>query len=125
MNVRESITAARMNGPSPQPDGAHVFEFCFGADDPVFAGHFPNRPLLPGIFQIEMARMAAEWALARPLFISEVGKAKFLHPIVPDQVVKLNLKLMEENTVVQVRAGFSVNGRPAGETLLRLCPNAQ
>lgn len=124
MNVRESITSARVNGLSPQTDGSRIFEFRFGAADPVFAGHFPNRPLLPGIFQIEMARTAAEWALGKPFFISEVCKAKFLHPIMPDQTVKLNLKLTEENDIVQVRAGFSVNGRPAGETLLQLCRNA-
>ena len=124
MNLRESIAAARTDGPSPQPDGTKAFEFRFGADEPVFAGHFPNRPLLPGIFQLEMARMAAEWVLGGPLFIREVGKAKFLHPIVPDQTVRLELKLTEENDFVQVRASFSVNSRPAGETFLRLCRNA-
>ena len=125
MNLRDSIAAARVDGPLPQPDGANVFEFRFGADDPVFAGHFPNRPLLPGIYQIEMARMAAEWVLRKPLFVRQVCKAKFLHPIAPDQTARLTLKLTEENDVVRVRVGFLVNNRPAGESLLELCRNAQ
>ena len=59
MNMQSSIAAARVSGPSPQPDGGVVFEFRFPAGDPVFTGHFPGRPILPGVFQLEMARWAA------------------------------------------------------------------
>ena len=118
--MQASITAARVAGPLSQPDGATVFEFRFAAHDPVFAGHFPNRPLLPGVFQLEMARAAAQWTLDCPLAISEVCKAKFLRPILPDELVRLDLKLSHEPAAVLARAGFSVGGRPAGETLLRL-----
>lgn len=120
MSMRDIIAAARITAEPVKDGGGNIFEFCFGPEEPLFAGHFPNRPLLPGIFQLEMARMVAEWALDCPLCIREVSKAKFLHPITPGQIVRLNLKVTENNELLQARASFSVAGRPAGETLLTL-----
>jgi 3-hydroxyacyl-[acyl-carrier-protein] dehydratase len=120
MTMRNSIAAARIDGPRREADGTVVFEFRFGADDPTFAGHFPTRPLLPGVFQLEMARAVAEWALDCPLTVREVCKAKFLRPILPDEIVRLELKWSEADGTILARAGFSVGGQPAGETVLRL-----
>ena len=122
MTMRTSIDGARMSGPiRERTEGAVVFEFRFGADDPTFAGHFPGRPLLPGVFQLEMARVAAEWALECPLRVIEVCRAKFLRPIVPDEVVRLELKCSEAEGVIRARAGLSVGGQAAGEAVLNLC----
>ena len=116
MRMRESITAARQGGDGP------VFEFCFAGSDPIFAGHFPGRAILPGIFQIEMARMAAEWSSRRRLVIREVSRAKFQRPVLPGERLKLELKLIETGAgdVASAHAHFSVDGQPAGETLLKL-----
>jgi 3-hydroxyacyl-[acyl-carrier-protein] dehydratase len=123
MTMQSSIAAARIGEPQKSIDGTSVFEFCFGADDPTFAGHFPNRPLLPGIFQLEMARVTAETVLDCPLALREISKAKFQRPILPDEIVRLELKLSETSEIIQVRANFSVKGQPAGETILLLCRN--
>ena len=120
MTMRESIAAARISGPQPTADGAAVFEFRFGADDPTFAGHFPTHPLLPGIFQLEMARTAAEWVLNCRLGVREVSKAKFQRPIYPAESVRVELKWSEAGDLIRVRAGFSVVGQAAGETALSL-----
>jgi 3-hydroxymyristoyl/3-hydroxydecanoyl-(acyl carrier protein) dehydratase len=115
-----SITAARVNDPSPQPDGTASIDFRFAATDPVFAGHFPKQPLVPGVFQLEMARMGAELLLGEHLSVREIAKAKFLRPIVPTELVRMNLKLSEVDGSIAVRASFSVGGQAAGETLLKL-----
>jgi|SRR5665213_536530 len=120
MTMRDSISAARKSGPLPQADGANLFEFNFSADDPVFAGHFPNRPILPGIFQLEIARMAAEWIQNRPLAVQEIAKAKFQRPVLPGEILKLNLKLSEAGGVFSARANFICGGQPAGEAFLKL-----
>ena len=120
MTMRDSIAAARISGPQSEGDGAAVFEFRFAADDATFQGHFPSRPLVPGVFQLEMARAAAEWMLNCPLAIREVGKAKFLRPIRPDEIVRLTMKLSPNDHTIQARAGFSVEGQPAGESWLSL-----
>ena len=123
MNMQDSIAAARVSGPLIQGDGTTAFEFRFLADEPVFAGHFPGRPLLPGIFQLEMARLAAECVLKHRLKVREISKAKFLRPILPEELVRLALKLSDEGGTIQARASLSVEGKPAGETILMLCRN--
>lgn len=120
MNMQQSITAARVNGPQREADGSAVFEFRFPATDPVFAGHFPGRPILPGVFQMEMARVAAELVLGQKLIVHEIAKARFSRPILPDETVRLQLKLSEKDGLTHARAGLSVNGQAAGETILFL-----
>ena len=121
MTMRDSISAAKISGPAPQADGASLFEFNFDASDPMFAGHFPGRPILPGVFQLEIVRMAAEWLENRKLNVQEVAKAKFQRPILPGEILKLNLKLSETGGVISARANFSCGGQAAGEALIKLC----
>jgi 3-hydroxyacyl-[acyl-carrier-protein] dehydratase len=118
--MRASITAARISGPSREPDGTTCLEFRFAPTDPVFAGHFPNQPLVPGVFQLEMARLGAEWLIGEQLGVREISKAKFLRPIVPAELVRMNLRLSESDGNIGVRATFSVGGQAAGETVLKL-----
>jgi 3-hydroxymyristoyl/3-hydroxydecanoyl-(acyl carrier protein) dehydratase len=120
VTMQASIAAARVNGPSPQAGGTASIEFKFAATDPVFAGHFPKQPLLPGIFQLEMARLGAEWLLGRRLSLREICKAKFLRPIIPAELIRMNLKLSEHEDELGARAIFSVGGQAAGETILKL-----
>lgn len=120
MTMQSSIAAARIGSPQQNADGIDVFEFRFGADDLVFAGHFPNHPLLPGVFQLEMARMAAESVLNCSLTVREICRAKFQRPILPDELVRLELKLSEADKAIQARANFFAGGQPAGETILSL-----
>ncbi|MGZ5505532.1 MAG: ApeI family dehydratase [Limisphaerales bacterium] len=123
MTMRESIAAARISGPEPAPDGAAVFEFRFSAGSPVFAGHFPTHPLLPGIFQLEMTRATMEWILLCRLVVRVVSKSKFQRPIYPDEIVRMALKWSEVGDTIRARADFTVGGQRAGETTMKLCRN--
>ena len=118
--MRASITAARTSGPSSTPDGSASIDFKFDAADPVFAGHFPKQPIVPGVFQLEMARLGAEWLLREQLHVHEIARAKFLRPIVPTELVRMNIKVSEADGSIGVRATFSVGGQAAGETVLKL-----
>ena len=122
--MRRSIAAARTSGPTAAAEGVSVFEFRFSAGDPTFAGHFPQRPLLPGAFQIEMARAAAEWLLGGSLAVREIARAKFLRPILPEQNVRGELKVSEAEGLIRVRAGFSVDGQRVSEVVLELWRSA-
>jgi 3-hydroxymyristoyl/3-hydroxydecanoyl-(acyl carrier protein) dehydratase len=118
--MQASIAAARVDGPSRQPDGTASIEFKFPATDPFFVGHFPKQALLPGVFQLEMARLGAEWVLEKRLSVREICRAKFLRPIIPAELIRMNLKVSEDSGGVGVRASFSVGGQAAGETILKL-----
>jgi 3-hydroxymyristoyl/3-hydroxydecanoyl-(acyl carrier protein) dehydratase len=120
--MRESIRAAMVKGPVHEPKaGTASFEFRFAASDPVFAGHFPGQPLLPGVFQIEMTRVAAESVLGNALDIREIVRAKFLRPILPEEIIRLCLKFNEESSIIHARATLVAGGQSAGEAALKLC----
>ena len=119
MSMKDSIAAAQAGGPLETEGGAR-FNFCFAADDPVFAGHFPGNPILPGVFQLELTRLAAESVLKRPLVLREISRAKFRLPISPSETIRVELKLTEKDDAIQARASFSVGDQPAGETILML-----
>jgi len=123
MTVKHSIANARFGEPQHNSDGSTTFEFKFAANDPVFAGHFPGYPILPGVFQLEMVRAAAESVLNCPLNIREIRKSKFQRPILPEEVMRVELKLTEKEGTIEARAGFSVGGQPAGETAMLLWRN--
>ena len=123
MTMRDPITAARISGPTPTPDGTAILEFRFPPEDPTFASHFPTRPLVPGVFLIEMARVAAETVRAQAFTVREITKAKFLRPVIPDETVRVELKLAAQADTLQAHARLSVGGRPAGEVRLQLVPN--
>jgi 3-hydroxymyristoyl/3-hydroxydecanoyl-(acyl carrier protein) dehydratase len=123
MNMRDSIAAARISGPIHPPEGMGAvawFEFCFRGDDPTFAGHFPGRPLLPGTFQLELARHSAELSLGCPVALREVPKAKFLRPIMPGEMIQVELKHTEAAGAIQARVRVFVANQPAAEMLLTL-----
>jgi 3-hydroxyacyl-[acyl-carrier-protein] dehydratase len=120
VNMAASIQAARLGDVERTADGGAVLLFRFDAAQPVFAGHFPGHPILPGVFQLEMARVAAETILKGAMRVREITKAKFRRPILPAETIRLELKLTENAGATQARAVFSVEGEPAGETILQL-----
>ena len=130
LTLTDSILGALVAGSEQPAEGGVVAEFVFPAADPVFAGHFPGRPLLPGVFQIEMARVVLERALGVGLRMAGVERAKFLRPILPGERVRLELKTSPgpaeggEGTMM-ARASFSVGAQPAGELSLRLTRDAR
>ena len=123
MTIPATIAAARIGEPQTNGDGSTTLEFRFNADDPVFAGHFPGRPILPGVFQLEVVRVAAELVLNCALVVREIRKAKFQRPVLPGETVRLALKLSEKDDTIQAHAHFSVIGQPVGEMILRLWRN--
>lgn len=124
MTMRSSIQAAQIGVPQTDAEGRSICEFSFAANDPVFAGHFPDNPILPGVFQLELARLMAEAVLKCPLAVREISKAKFRLPISPRETVRVELKLTEKDGTIQARAIFSVGTQPAGETILVLGRNS-
>lgn len=123
MNMTESIKAARVGEMQRSGADSAVLEFRFAASQPVFAGHFPGHPILPGVFQLEMARVAAEAVAGSKMVVREIVKAKFRRPIRPEETIHVEVKLVAQADSSQARATFSVSGQPAGETILQLTRN--
>lgn len=69
--------------------------FCFPPSYPGFAGHFPERPVLPAIIQLATIRHLAELALTIPLLPTGYGRTKFRGIVPPDEKILCSLLLKE------------------------------
>jgi|MGYP000941000828 3-hydroxyacyl-[acyl-carrier-protein] dehydratase len=53
------------------------------AAHPAFAGHFPGRPILPGVVLVDQAMRLAASVITPGLVIRGLGNAKFFQPVTP------------------------------------------
>lgn len=76
------------------------------ADHPAFAGHFPGRPIVPGVVILDRALLFAQTLVAVPVSHWQVGNAKFLSPVVPGETLVFALEAKASGAVAfSVRAG--------------------
>lgn len=70
---------------------------------PVFKGHFPENPVVPGVCQVQMIREIIEYQSGKRLSLAESDNIKFLAMIIPDQNptlgVTMDLKVVEEGNL--------------------------
>lgn len=60
-------------------------------DHPCLPGHFPGRPLVPGVVVLERVLAAIE-AGHGPLPALRLAQVKFLHPLLPGQAADIALE---------------------------------
>lgn len=67
--------------------------FEVAADHPIFAGHFPGRPIVPGVMLLEWAQAEVGRALGRAPAALRVREAKFFTPLEPGRRAQLHVDL--------------------------------
>ena len=78
------------------------------ATSPVFEGHFPRFPVLPGVMMLEFMNHAAGYLLLRRqdmakfIFLGGVKRAKFRRFVLPGDIMVVDAKVTHEGS------GFSI-----------------
>lgn len=82
------------------------------ASEPVLQGHFPQRPVFPGVYILEaLAQTACVWALRNssrqdlmPALVGIDG-ARFRRPVLPGDTVALDVRLLRQRATMYRFAG--------------------
>jgi len=94
-------------------------------NEPIFQGHFPQKPVLPGVFMIEaMAQTAAAYTSytenldteGKIVLFMGVDKARFRRPVVPGDQLRIAVRTVQRRPPVWRFEGVaSVDGKKAAE----------
>ncbi|MCX5797294.1 MAG: 3-hydroxyacyl-ACP dehydratase FabZ [Elusimicrobia bacterium] len=98
---------------------------CVSGNEPFFAGHFPEHPVMPGVLIMEaMAQTAAAMVLSRPDFAGRlayfmgIDEAKFRLPVFPGSVLRMHLEAQRMGRIGKFRGDAYVDGKLAAEATL-------
>ncbi len=98
------------------PDNSVYAEGYISDDPELFAGHFPEDPLLPGIVELEIVKAALESALETELDIKSVKRVRFRHTVRPGDFFSISATPGKKNrnaytytfTAEQIAAGSGI-----------------
>jgi len=98
------------------PDDTHATILRIAANHPSLPGHFPGRPIVPGVVLLDCVLQEAERWLRRPLPIAELPQAKFTAPLLPEETAQLQLKINGD----ELRFSLHRDGAPLAQGLFRI-----
>lgn len=75
----------------------------FEPDHPSFAGHFPGRPIVPGVQLLDRAQHIVETQCG--CTIHGIQAAKFLSPAVPHDALELEYEVAASHVRFDIRCG--------------------
>jgi beta-hydroxyacyl-ACP dehydratase FabZ len=91
-------------------------------NEPYFMGHFPHRPVMPGVLQIETMAQAGALAAFREtdppqdVAIVSVSEAKFRRPIVPGDSLHVHAEITKDRgSMIGLICAVYVDGVKAAE----------
>ena len=94
-------------------------------NDPAFLGHFPGHPVMPGVMIVEaMAQTAGALVMYsmnanasdKLVYFMSIDKARFRHPVVPGDMLRIPVKLQRARAPVWRFSGEAyVDGKLCAE----------
>jgi 3-hydroxyacyl-[acyl-carrier-protein] dehydratase len=94
-------------------------------NDPIFLGHFPGHPIMPGVLIVEaMAQTAGALIMHsmnasagdKLVYFMSIDRARFRHPVVPGDLLRIPVKMQRARKPVWRFAGEAyVNGKLCAE----------
>ena len=111
------LARARAAGTVARPDRVLVKDFAVPARHPALPGHFPGRPLVPGVMLLERVERVLR---AHAVAIEAMTEAKFMRAVRPDEPLRLRVELSDG---ALGRFGIEARGLAAASGTLRWRPS--
>ena len=96
---------------------------CVSFGEPFFSGHFPHRPVMPGVLIVEAMAQAgaiASWRATDPLMdvaIARIGEVRVRRPVVPGDVLVLTAEVVKDRgDMILIKCSASVDEQIVTET---------
>ena len=96
-------------------------------NEPIFQGHFPGRPVFPGVLLIEGMAQAGGLLLLQDvpdrskklIYFAGIEEAKFRRPVVPGDQVRYELEVLRLRSTFSKLAGrVTVDGQLCAEAVI-------
>ena len=89
-----------------QGDNSYIAQVCINPDDPIFCGHFPQQPVLPGVCTLAIIKECICMASGKRLRYSEMAQCKFTGMVDPSKadLLKLEFRLINIDGKITVNA---------------------
>ena len=93
-------------------------------NEPFFAGHFPDFPVMPGVLIVEaMAQVAGILVLKdmpdranKLVFLAGIDSAKFRRPVLPGDQLRIEMRVVKKKaSVAKMRGQATVDGAVVAE----------
>lgn len=95
---------------------------CVTFNEPYFPGHFPHRPIMPGVLQVEAMAQAAALIIVEPgkarldVLIAAINEAKFRRAVVPGDVLEIYAEIKKDRgSMIVVKCEAKVRGKLVAE----------
>lgn len=69
----------------------------FNASHPIFSGHFPEHPVVPGACVVQIAEELAALTYGHPVRFAAIRDLKFRQPVTPDQDITISIQKTAES----------------------------
>ena len=116
--IKNSISNLEENG------GNIKARFVFPPDFTGFKGHFPGRPVLPGVCKIQAVVAMLEIWHQKNICIKEISMAKFFAPVFDNQEIVVTTnnmnRLPEPSGEIRIKASVTSNGKKISDLQLLL-----
>ncbi len=81
-------------------------------NEPIFEGHFPVQPVMPGVLQVEALAQLGAWLLLQEIgeedqlgYFRSISKATFRRPVIPGDQLRLEIEIVQRRSTLAKIAG--------------------
>ena len=87
------------HGAVDNPVRKFIFTIKLNPEHPIYKGHFPGNPVVPGVCQVQMIKELTSVILNKGLVIYKSDNIKFLSVIIPTDacILKVNIDIKEKD----------------------------
>ena len=76
----------------PDPQSVHTV-IAWNAAHPIFEGHFPDQPVVPGVCMMQTVQELLSAAVGKELLVEKASNMKFLNMIDPRQAPQVTVEI--------------------------------